>query len=417
MAMNRFAPYVTPEIEEHRMKVRKWAEAELAPIRNKYEEMNLDGLGKNFPRELIGKMAKEGLFAAFVPKKYGGQELSLLYDIITIEEVARVCGSFSLLADYTPTLGTNPIFTFGTEEQKKKYLPQIVKGEMLVSFGLTEPKWGSDIVSLETTAKKEGDGYIINGEKKFIVLANLADLIVVFAKTQPEAGARGITVFLIDTKREGISFPKQEKKMGLRAIPVSEIKIENVKASPDDILGGPEQEGRGIYVALDTLDHGRCGVAAQALGTTQAALEQATRFASERSQFGQPVGNFEAVQWMLADMAIKLDAARLLTYRAAYLRDLAIKGEMDRRVVTSPVAMAKCYATEVATWAAHRAIQILGGRGFMMDPEYAPVKELPMPETLYRDCRVFEIYEGTNEVQRMVIAREVAQLYGKKEKK
>jgi len=415
--MNRFAPYVTPEIEEHRMKVRKWAEAELAPIRDKYEEMNLDGLGKNFPRELIGKMAKEGLFAAFVPKKYGGQELSLLYDIITIEEVARVCGSFSLLADYTPTLGTNPIFTFGTEEQKKKYLPQIVKGEMLVSFGLTEPKWGSDIVSLETTAKKEGDGYIINGEKKFIVLANLANLIVVFAKTQPEAGARGITVFLIDTKREGISFPKQEKKMGLRAIPVSEIKIENVKASPDDILGGPEQEGRGIYVALDTLDHGRCGVAAQALGTTQAALEQATRFASERSQFGQPVGNFEAVQWMLADMAIKLDAARLLTYRAAYLRDLAIKGEMDRRVVTSPVAMAKCYATEVATWAAHRAIQILGGRGFMMDPEYAPVKELPMPETLYRDCRVFEIYEGTNEVQRMVIAREVAQLYGKKEKK
>jgi len=415
--MNRFAPYVTPEIEEHRMKVRKWAEAELAPIRDKYEEMNLDGLGKNFPRELIGKMAKEGLFAAFVPKKYGGQELSLLYDIITIEEVARVCGSFSLLADYTPTLGTNPIFTFGTEEQKKKYLPQIVKGEMLVSFGLTEPKWGSDIVSLETTAKKEGDGYIINGEKKFIVLANLADLIVVFAKTQPEAGARGITVFLIDTKREGISFPKQEKKMGLRAIPVSEIKIENVKASPDDILGGPEQEGRGIYVALDTLDHGRCGVAAQALGTTQAALEQATRFASERSQFGQPVGNFEAVQWMLADMAIKLDAARLLTYRAAYFRDLAIKGEMDRRIVTSPVAMAKCYATEVATWAAHRAIQILGGRGFMMDPEYAPVKELPMPETLYRDCRVFEIYEGTNEVQRMVIAREVAQLYGKKEKK
>jgi len=417
LAMNRFAPYVTPEIEEHRMKVRKWAEAELAPIRDKYEEMNLDGLGKNFPRELIGKMAKEGLFAAFVPKKYGGQELSLLYDIITIEEVARVCGSFSLLADYTPTLGTNPIFTFGTEEQKKKYLPQIVKGEMLVSFGLTEPKWGSDIVSLETTAKKEGDGYIINGEKKFIVLANLADLIVVFAKTQPEAGARGITVFLIDTKREGISFPKQEKKMGLRAIPVSEIKIENVKASPDDILGGPEQEGRGIYVALDTLDHGRCGVAAQALGTTQAALEQATRFASERSQFGQPVGNFEAVQWMLADMAIKLDAARLLTYRAAYFRDLAIKGEMDRRIVTSPVAMAKCYATEVATWAAHRAIQILGGRGFMMDPEYAPVKELPMPETLYRDCRVFEIYEGTNEVQRMVIAREVAQLYGKKEKK
>jgi len=417
LAVNRFAPYVTPEIEEHRMKVRKWAEAELAPVRDKYEEMNLDGLGKNFPRELIGKMAKEGLFAAFVSKKYGGPGMSLLYDIITIEEVARICGSFSALVDYTPTLGTNPIFTFGTEEQKKKYLPQIVKGEMLVSFGLTEPKWGSDIASLETTAKKEGNKYIINGEKKFIFLSNIADMLVVFAKTQPEAGARGITAFLIETSREGISFPKQEKKMGLRAMPVSEIKFENVEASPDDILGGPEQEGRGIYVALDTLDHGRCGVAAQALGTAQAALEQAARFASERSQFGQPIGNFEAVQWMLADMAIKLDAARLLAYRAAYLRDLALKGETDRRIVTFPAAMAKCYATEVATWAAHKAIQILGGRGFMMDSEYAPVKELPMPEKLYRDCRVFEIYEGTNEVQRMVIARQVSRLYGKKEKK
>jgi len=414
LSVNRFAPYVTPEIEEHRMKVRKWAEAELAPARDKYEEMNLDGLGKNFPRELIGKLAKEGLFAEFVPKKYGGPELSLLYDIVTIEEVARVCGSLSALVDYTPTLGCNPIFSFGTEEQKKRYLPLIVKGEILVSFGLTEPKWGSDIASIETTAKKEGNEYVINGEKKFITLANLADLIVVFAKTQPEAGARGITTFLIETDKKGISFPKQEKKMGLKAIPVSEIKFENVKASPNDILGGPDQEGKGIYVALDTLDHGRCGVAAQGLGTAQAALEQAARFASERAQFGQTIENFQAVQWMLADMAMKLDAARLLTYRATYLRDLAIKGQVDRRVVTFPAAMAKCYATEAATWAAHKAIQILGGRGFMMDPEYAPVKELPMPEKLYRDCRVFEIYEGTNEVQRMVIAREVARLYGKK---
>lgn len=163
MAVNMFVLYITPEIEEHRMKVRKWAEAELAPVRDKYEEMNLDGLGKNFPRELIGKMAKEGLFAAFVSQKYGGRGLSLLYDVITIEEVARICGSFSALVDYTPTLGTNPIFTFGTEEQKEKYLPKIVKGEMLVSFGLTEPKWGSDITSLETTAKKEGNNYAING--------------------------------------------------------------------------------------------------------------------------------------------------------------------------------------------------------------------------------------------------------------
>jgi len=410
--MGLYAPYITPEMEEHRKKVREFAEKELAPLRQEYEEKNLDGLGKEFPWDLYKKIGERGYLAEHIPKEYGGKGESFLKEIITIEEVARVCGTFSVIVDYTPTLVCNPIFTFGTEEQKKKYLPPLVKGEKIGSYALTEPNAGSDVASIETKAEKKGDKYIINGYKKFIMLGNIADIFLVFAKTKPEAGARGITVFILERDMEGISFPKQEKKLGLRAAPTSEIKLENVEVTADQILGGPEQENRGIYVALDALDHGRCGVAAQGLGAAQAAFEQALKFASERIQFGTPIISFQAIQWMLADMAMRIDAARLLTYRAAYLRDLAIKGQNERRKVTLPASMAKCYATETATFAAHRAIQIFGGRGYMMDPEYVLVKELPTPEKIYRDCRIFEMYEGTNEIQRYVISREISRLYG-----
>jgi len=410
--MGLYAPYITPEMEEHRKKVREFAEKELAPLRQEYEEKNLDGLGKEFPWDLYKKIGERGYLAEHIPKEYGGKGESFLKEIITIEEVARVCGTFSVIVDYTPTLVCNPLFTFGTEEQKKKYLPPLVKGEKVGSYALTEPNAGSDVASIETKAEKKGDKYIINGYKKFIMLGNIADIFLVFAKTKPEAGARGITVFILERDMEGISFPKQEKKLGLRAAPTSEIKLENVEVTEDQILGGPEQENKGIYVALDALDHGRCGVAAQGLGAAQAAFEQALKFASERIQFGTPIISFQAIQWMLADMAMRIDAARLLTYRAAYLRDLAIKGQIERRKVTLPASMAKCYATETATFAAHRAIQIFGGRGYMMDPEYVPVKELPTPEKIYRDCRIFEIYEGTNEIQRYVISREISRLYG-----
>ena len=410
--MGLYAPYITPEMEEHRKKIREFAEKELAPLRQEYEEKNLDGLGKEFPWDLYKKIGERGYLAEHIPKEYGGKGESFLKEIITIEEVARVCGTFSVIVDYTPTLVCNPLFTFGTEEQKKKYLPPLVKGEKVGSYALTEPNAGSDVASIETKAEKKGDKYIINGYKKFIMLGNIADIFLVFAKTKPEAGARGITVFILERDMEGISFPKQEKKLGLRAAPTSEIKLENVEVTSDQILGGPEQENKGIYVALDALDHGRCGVAAQGLGAAQAAFEQALKFASERIQFGTPIISFQAIQWMLADMAMRIDAARLLTYRAAYLRDLAIKGQIERRKVTLPASMAKCYATETATFAAHRAIQIFGGRGYMMDPEYVPVKELPTPEKIYRDCRIFEIYEGTNEIQRYVISREISRLYG-----
>jgi alkylation response protein AidB-like acyl-CoA dehydrogenase len=409
-----YAPYITPEMEEHRTEVREWAEKELVPLRDKYEEANLDGVGKVFPLEVYRKLGEKGLLAEHVPEEYGGKGKSFVWEIITIEEIARICGSFSLLVNYTPTLVCNPILIFGTEEQKKKYLPPLVRGEKIGSFAVTEPEASSNVAAMETKAEREGNEYIINGYKKFISLGNVADVLLVFAKTKPEAGARGITAFIVKANEEGISYPKQERKMGLRAIPVSEIRFENVKVSADSMLGGEQQENRGIYIALNALDHGRCGVSAQALGITQAAIEQATRYASQRMQFDKEIITFEAIQWMLADMAMKLDAARLLTYRAAYLRDLAIKGKVNYRMVTLPAAMAKCYSTEAATWAAHKAIQIFGGRGYMMDPEYVPIKELPTPERLYRDCRIMEIYEGTNEIQRMVVAREIARLYGKK---
>lgn len=409
-----YAPYITPEMEEHRTEVREWAETELAPLRDKYEEENLDGVGKNPPLEVYKKLGEKGLLAEHIPEMYGGKGESFVWEIITIEEISRICASFCSLVDYTPTLVCNPIFVFGTEEQKKKYLPPLVKGERMGSFAVTESEASSNVAAIETRAKREGDEYIINGHKKFITIGNLADILLVFTKTKPEAEARGITAFIVEADTGGISYPKQERKMGLRAIPVSEIKFENVRVSVDNILGGLKQENRGIYIALNALDHGRCGIAAQATGIIQAAIEQATRYASERKQFNKEIINFEAVQWMLADMAIKLDAARLLTYRAAYLRDLAIKGEIDYRTTTIPAAMAKCYSTEAATWAAHKAIQIFGGRGYMMDPDYVPIKELPTPEKLYRDSRITEIYEGTNEIQRMVISSGITRLYGKK---
>jgi len=409
-----YAPYLTPEMEEHRAEVRKWAETELAPLRDKYEETNLDGVGKNPPLEVYKKLGEKRLLAEHIPEKYGGKGKSFLWEIITIEEISRICASFCSLVDYTPTLVCNPIFVFGTEEQKEKYLPPLVRGEKTGSFAVTEAEASSNVAAIETMAKREGEEYIINGNKKFITMGNIADILLVFAKTKPEAEARGITTFIVEANTKGISYPKQERKMGLRAIPVSDIKFENVKVSADSILGGPEQENKGIYIALNALDHGRCGIAAQAVGIIQAAIEQATRYASERVQFDKEIINFEAVQWMIADMATKLDAARLLTYRAAYLRDLAIKGEVDYRMVTVPAAVAKCFSTEAATWAAHRAIQIFGGRGYMMDPEYVPIKELPTPEKLYRDSRITEIYEGTNEIQRMVISSGITRLYGKK---
>ncbi|RLG52237.1 MAG: acyl-CoA dehydrogenase [Thermoproteota archaeon] len=408
-----YSPLATPELEEHRAKVREFAEKELAPLRQKYEEENLDGLGKVFPWDIYRKLGERGLLAEHVPKEYGGRGESFLTEVVTIEEIARVCGTFSVLVDYTPTLVCNPILMYGTEEQKKKYLPPILRGEKVGSYALTEPKWGSDVASIETTAVKKGGEYVINGHKKFIMLGNIADILLVFAKTAPEAKARGITVFIVERGTEGVSYPKQEKKMGLKATPTSEIKFENVAVPEENILGGPSQLNKGIYVALDALDHGRCGVAAQAVGVAQSCLEQAIAYSGRREQFGKKIAEFQAIQWMIADMATKIDAARLLTYRAAYLRDLAIRGKISRRMVTLPASMAKCYATEVATWAAHRAIQVFGGRGFMMDEEYTPIKALPTPEKAYRDCRIFEIYEGTNEIQRMVIFRELFRKYSK----
>jgi len=409
-----YAPYITPDLEEHRLNAREFAEKKLAPIRDRYEELNLDGKGLNFPWEALKLIGENGFLAMYIPEAYGGRGKPLLYDVITIEEFSRVCGAMASITQYTPSLVCSPLLLFGTEEQKKKYLPPLVKGEKLGAFALTEPDVGSDTAAIRTRAERTGSFYIINGHKKFITIGNLASTFIVFAKTKPEAGARGITAFIVEREMEGISFPKQERKLGLRYIPVSEVKLENVKVPAENVLGGVEMENRGIYIALNALDHGRCYVAAQAIGAAQAALEQALKFAEQRVEFEQPIISFEAIQWMIADMTMRIEASRLLTYRATYLRDLAIKGKIDSRAVTLPAAIAKCYASETATFAAHRSIQILGGRGYMHDYEYIPVKPLPPLEKIYRDCRIYEIYEGTNEIQRYVISREIARLYGVK---
>ena len=372
--------FFTEQHELVRKLAREFAETELTKeILDKVEEEEV------FQEEILDKMAKAGFFGIKVPKQYGGQGGDARSYVIVMEEIARVSGVASIYVSSPNSLSGGPFLLSGNAEQKEKYLRPVVTGEKKVCFALTEPGAGSDAGGMQTTAVKDGDYYVLNGRKTFITMAPLADWAVVYAKTDMSMGTKGISAFIVDMKQEGVSCGKPEKKMGVVGCATSDIILENVRVHKDNLLG---QEGKGFINAMKTLDTGRMGVAAQSIGVAQGCLDEAIKYAKERKQFGRPIAKFQAIAFMLAEMATKLEAAKNLVYKTAWLIDNGQDASMA-------ASMAKFYASEVCNEIAAKTVQIHGGYGFIKDYKI---------ERMFRDCRVFTIYEGTSQVQQMVIS-------------
>ena len=360
--------------------VREFAEAEIAPSAKSRDEE------ERFDRALMfDKLAELGLTGIVFPEEYGGAGADYISYAIAVEELSRVCASTGVTLSAHLSLGANPIYLFGTEEQKQKYLVPLAKGEKMGAFGLTEPAAGSDAGGTKTTAVRDGDEWIVNGTKIFITNAGDAETYVVLARTDKEAQKHhGISAFIVEKGTPGFSFGKKEQKLGIRSSPTMELVFENCRISANNLLG---QEGEGFKIAMKTLDGGRIGIAAQALGIAQGALEAAVNYAKERKQFDTPISRFQGVQFQLADMATQIEASRLLVYNAAYKASNGIS-------YSQASAMAKLMASETAMKVTTQAVQVLGGYGYTRD---FPV------ERMMRDAKITEIYEGTSEVQRLVI--------------
>jgi butyryl-CoA dehydrogenase len=371
---------LTDEQQLIRDAVREFAEAEVTPIA---AELDRD---HRFPYELLPKLAEMNLMGMPYPEKEGGAGADYVSYVIAIEEISRACASTGIIVSAHTSLATWPIFKFGTEAQKDQYLHELASGRRLGAFALTEPGAGTDAAAGTATATLHADGYALNGSKMFITNAPYAEVYIVFAKTDPEQGARGMSAFIVEKDTPGFSVGEAEHKLGIRGSSTPPIYFTDCRVPKGALLGG---EGDGFKIAMQTLDGGRIGVSAQALGIAQGALDAAIAYAKERVQFGKPIASLQAIQWMIADMATEVDAARLLVYRAASCVD---KG----RPYSTEGAMAKLFASETATRVAGKAIQIHGGYGYT---ESYPV------ERNYRDAKITELYEGTSEVQRMVIAR------------
>ena len=365
-------------------KAREFASKELEPIASK-----LDELGKP-PIEQFRKLGELGFLGLMVPEEYGGSKADTVSYVLVIEELSRVCASTGIMVAIQNSLVCQPIAIFGTEEQKRRYLPSLASGKAIGAFALTEPEAGSDAASIRTRAVRDGDYYVISGLKHFITNGSIADVVIVFATVDPSLRHKGITAFIVEKGTPGFRPGREENKMGIRATNTSELIFEECRVPASNRLG---QEGEGFKIALMMLDSGRIGVAAQAVGIARRAYEEALKYAKSRQQFGQPIAQFQAIQWMLVDMATRIEAARLLTIKAALKKD---SGER----YTKEAAMAKLFASEMAVWVTDRAIQIHGGYGYMK--EY-------VVERLYRDAKITEIYEGTNEIQRLVIANQILQ--------
>jgi butyryl-CoA dehydrogenase len=368
--------------EEQRMiqeTARNFATKEVLP-----KAAELDETGR-FPDELVLQMAELGFMGVAVPEEYGGAGMDNVCYAIAMEEISRACASTGVIMSVNNSLACDPILKFGSEDLKRKYLAPMAAGKTLGCFGLTEPGAGSDAGSQKTTAVRDGDSYVVNGTKNFITNAPQADTCILFAMTDRSKAHKGITAFVIDMKWKGVSLGKLEKKMGIKASSTSSIILEDVRVPAGNRLGN---EGDGFKVAMNTLDGGRIGIAAQAVGIARASMEDALAYAKERKQFGQAISEFQAIQWMLADMATEIDAARLLTWQAAWMKDRKMRHSRES-------SMAKLYASEAAMRAAVKGIQIHGGYGY--------VKEYPA-ERHFRDAKITEIYEGTSEIQRLVIS-------------
>ncbi|WP_434512526.1 acyl-CoA dehydrogenase [Desulfitobacterium sp. AusDCA] len=372
--------------EDHimmRKMVRDFAENECAAGAEERDEK------EEFPREIWNKLAELGLAGITFPEEYGGVGADYISYAIAVEELSRVDASVGVTVSAHSSLGSNPINMFGTHEQKLKYLTPLAQGEKMGAFGLTEPMAGSDASGTKTTAVRVGDEYIINGSKIFITNGHEADTYIVFAQMDKSKGNKGIAAFIIEKGTPGFSFGKKEKKLGIRSSATYELVFEDCHIPAENLLG---QEGQGFKVAMQTLDYGRIGIASQALGIAQGAYEQAVKYAKERVQFGQPIANFQEIQFRLADMATQIEAARLLVYQAAYV------ASQHKIPVSKYAAMAKLHASETAMWVTTKAVQIHGGYGYTRD---YPV------ERMMRDAKITEIYEGTSEIQRLVIGSKI----------
>ncbi|MBF0466200.1 MAG: acyl-CoA dehydrogenase family protein [Nitrospirae bacterium] len=359
---------------------RQIAEERVVPVRAELDEK------EEFPRDIMKVIAQADLFGLFVPEQYGGLGKGAVELCIAVEELSRACLGVS--TSYAANaLGTFPILLFGTDTQKNTYLPDIAAGKKLVAFGLTEANAGSDAAGIQTTAVKDGDDYILNGTKQWITNGSEAEIYTIIAMTDKAKGARGASAFIVEKGTPGFTFGKKEKKMGIRASVTCELVFDNCRVPKENILG---KEGMGFIVAMKTLDQSRIGVGAQGLGVAQGAFEEAVKFAKTRIQFEKPIISFQAIQHMIADMAIEIEAARALIYSVARFIDSGAKD------ITKPSAMAKTFATDIGMKVTTNALQVMGGSGYMRD---YPV------EKMMRDAKILQIYEGTNQIQRNVICQ------------
>jgi alkylation response protein AidB-like acyl-CoA dehydrogenase len=363
--------------------VREFAAAEIAPHVAQWEKEN------RFPREVLGRLGAMGVMGMMIPEAYGGAGADALSYVFAIEELARVCASTAVIVSVNNSVACYPIWKFGTEAQKTGILTELASGLALGAYALTEPQSGSDAANQKTRAVRDGSDYVLNGAKAWITNAGEADWYLVMAMTDPAAGTRGITAFLVSATDRGLRIGASEDKMGLRASRTAAIFLEDVRVPEDRRLGA---EGSGFTIAMATLDHSRIGIAAQGLGIAQAAYEAAVEYATTRESFGHKLAEHEAIAFQIADMRVQLEASRVLTYRAA------LKSEVPGARFSKESSMAKVYATEACNAIAARAVQIFGGYGYS--------KEYPV-ERYYRDARVTTIYEGTSEIQRIVISKNV----------
>lgn len=365
--------------------VRDFCEAELKPYATEVDETG------EMRWDAVRKMADLGLLSLQVPEEYGGAELDTISASIAVEELGRVCGSTALSVSAHNGLGLGPIVKWGTTEQKERYIPTLISGDHLGALALTEPQAGSDLLNgAQTYARRDGDSWVVNGHKAWITNPKYAPVIVVLLRTDREAGSRGFSMLLVDTDADGLTIHPPEKKMGLKGSPTQMLTFENVRVPLDNVLG---PEGEGFYQTMQTLDSGRISIGALSVGLAQGAFEEMARYAQERHAFGEPIANKQAIQWMIADAALEIEAARTLVHKAAWLKD-------QGRDFGKLAAMAKLKASEVAEKVCHDAIQIHGSYGYS--------REYPV-ERMYRDQRLMSIGEGTSQIQRLVIARRVLQ--------
>jgi alkylation response protein AidB-like acyl-CoA dehydrogenase len=378
---------LSPEHEALRESVRALAEEKIAPHAAQVDQ------AAEFPQEAHDALVKADLQAVHIPEAYGGAGADAIATVIVIEEVARVCASSSLIPAVNK-LGTMPLILAASEEVKQRYLPPVARGEAMFSYALSEPEAGSDAAAMKTRAARDGDSYVLNGVKRWITNAGISRFYTVMAVTDPAAGPGGISAFVVESGDEGFSYGAPEHKLGIKGSPTRELYFDNCVIPADRMIG---EEGSGFRTALATLDHTRITIAAQALGIAQGALDYAVGYVKERRQFGQPVAEFQGVQFMLADMAMKIEAARQLTYAAAARSDRALAGE-PAPDLTFMSSACKCFASDVAMDVTTDAVQLLGGYGYVSD---YPV------ERMMRDAKITQIYEGTNQIQRVVMARQL----------